>query len=287
MVDRIAKGRHELTAGGARLVYHVQGDGPVVVAFPGGPGFSHTYLRAPLLERRARVVYLDPVGCGESDELADPSAYGRDRDIADLEAIREHLGLTRIALLGHSAGGFVAQHYAIAHPSRVSHLVLYGTSPTNGAEFDASLDAGMAARQGEPWFAAAVAAMDAIFARDLTREEAKELTKDIWPLYSFDGDPALTARLAEVTNLNPVRAKRAPHVPFDFRAELARVRVPTLIVIGARDFICSPALARMLEAAIAGSRIVTMDRSGHLGHLEEPETFAAVVASFLGDLHAD
>ena len=53
--DPLQPGRHDFRANGNRLSYHVHGGGSVVVAIPGGPGFSHTYLRMPELERRARA----------------------------------------------------------------------------------------------------------------------------------------------------------------------------------------------------------------------------------------
>jgi proline iminopeptidase len=239
------------------------------------------YLRMPLLEERARVVYVDPIGCGDSASLDEPSAYGRTRDVADLEGIRKHLGLDRIALLGHSSGGFVVQQYAIQHPAHVERMVLFDTSPTNGADFNVSLKAEMQARAGKPWFSTASAAMNAFFTRDVTQEESHLLFKDVLPLYSYDADPSVTARLADVTRLNVVRFQKAPSVAFDFRSQLSSLRIPTLIIVGAGDFICAPALAKMLHASIPGSRLVVMERSGHMAHLEEPAAFAATVASFL------
>jgi proline iminopeptidase len=277
----LERGRHTATINGSRLAYHVHGDGPLLFAVPGGPGLSHTYLRAPLLEREVTVVYLDPIGCGDSAELDDPSQYGRARDVADLDALREHLGQDRIALLGHSAGGFTAQEYALGHPDRVRRLVLFGTAPTNGPEYEASLDAEMQARAAEPWYPAAARAMDEIFARDLNAAEAHELGKAIWPLYCYEGEGALSARLGEIARLNPARAKLAPHVAFDFRQALRSLSIPTLIVAGVRDFISPPAMAKVLHAAIAGSRLVSMERSGHLAHLEEPEAFASAIEAFL------
>jgi proline iminopeptidase len=123
MSSVLAHGRHEVVVNGARLAYHVHGEGPQVVALPGGPGFSHTYMRTPLLEEEATVVYVDPIGCGDSARL-DPSAYGRSRDVADLEELRKHLGVEQLVLLGHSAGGFLAQQYAIEHPAHVERTIL-------------------------------------------------------------------------------------------------------------------------------------------------------------------
>jgi proline iminopeptidase len=287
MNEALAAGRHDIEVNGARLVYHVFGDGPVLIAFPGGPGFSHDYLRMPLLEQHAKIVYVDPIGCGDSEVLADPTQYGRARDVRDLEELRRHLGLERISLLGHSAGGFVAQQYAIEHPTHVERLVLVDTSPTNGAEFDASLENEMKARADKPWFPAAAGALKTFFNRIVTEEEARALVPHIWPLYAFDHerDATLSRTLAQSARLSLPRMQRAPRATFDFRPQLPQLRVPTLIIVGAGDFICAPQLARMMHEAIPGSKLVTMERSGHMPHVEEAEALTEVIASCLGEAH--
>ena len=61
-----------LSVDGIRQVYHVAGRGPVCVAHSGGPGIHWAYLRSPELEERFTMVYLEPVGTGESGRLQPP-----------------------------------------------------------------------------------------------------------------------------------------------------------------------------------------------------------------------
>lgn len=274
-------GPHHVTLNGAALVYHVHGAGPVLVALAGGPGFSWNYLRMPEVEAHATLVYLELVGTGASARLA-PAEYGRARDVADVEALRVHLGLDRIGLLGHSAGGFVAQQYAVTHPDRVSHLVLYDTSPTNGPELGTSMQTELAARMHHAWAKSAAAALDALFSRPVTDEEAAALGRDIMPLYVYDHDasPELTQQILARAQLSAARLQ-APRVPFDFRPQLAELRTPALVIVGARDFICAPRLAELIAGSLPGARLVVLPRSGHFGHVEEPHAFAAAIASFL------
>ena len=280
MTAPLAPGTHHVTLNGAALVYHVHGSGPVLIALAGGPGFSWHYLRMPEVEAHATLVYLELVGTGASARLP-PAEYGRARDVADVEALRVHLGLDRIGLLGHSAGGFVAQQYAITHPTRVSHLVLYDTSPTNGPELGLSMQTELAARMHHAWAMTAAAALDAMFSRPVTDEEAAALGRELMPLYVYDheANPALAASILANSQLSVARLQQAPHVPFDFRPQLAELRIPALVIVGARDFICAPRLAAMI--AIPGAQHVVLPRSGHFGHVEEPAAFAAAVAAFL------
>ena len=75
MNDVLTNGRHDVNVNGARLAYHVQGEGRCRGP-PGGPGFSHTYMRTPLLEEKAKVLYVNPIGCGDSARLDNPPNTG-------------------------------------------------------------------------------------------------------------------------------------------------------------------------------------------------------------------
>jgi pimeloyl-ACP methyl ester carboxylesterase/DNA-binding CsgD family transcriptional regulator len=116
---------------GVRLAYATHGQGPPLVRAATwlthlerdweSPVWRH-WLRG--LGERHTVIRYDERGCGLSDrELGDLSL---DRWVGDLEAVVDAAGLERVPLLGVSGGGPVALAYAVRHPERVSHLVLYG-----------------------------------------------------------------------------------------------------------------------------------------------------------------
>jgi pimeloyl-ACP methyl ester carboxylesterase len=66
----------------------------------------------------------DTRGTGDSADASDPLSYRCDRLVGDVEALRAHLSLDRMDLLGHSAAGNLATLYAAAYPERVAHLIL-------------------------------------------------------------------------------------------------------------------------------------------------------------------
>ncbi|WP_442810857.1 alpha/beta fold hydrolase, partial [Streptomyces sp. Wh19] len=76
------------------------------------------------LSGRRRLVPLDPRGTGGSAVPADPATYRVDRQVADVEALREHLGLDRVDVLAHSAGGYLALLHVARHPRRIRSLAL-------------------------------------------------------------------------------------------------------------------------------------------------------------------
>jgi pimeloyl-ACP methyl ester carboxylesterase len=112
---------------GTTLAYHVlgSGTGAPLVCLPGGPMLASAYLGdLGGLAAHRRLVLLDLRGTGDSATPDDPASYRCDRQVGDVEALRAHLGLERIDLLGHSAGGSLAVGYAAEHPQRIGSIVL-------------------------------------------------------------------------------------------------------------------------------------------------------------------
>lgn len=110
---------------GTVLACHERVEGPALVCLPGGPGRSSGYLGdLGGLAAQRRLILLDNRGTGESAAPVDPDTYAMDRMVADVEALRVHLGFERMDLLGHSAAGGLALLYAARYPERIGHLVL-------------------------------------------------------------------------------------------------------------------------------------------------------------------
>src|SRR5207302_8564180 len=119
---------------------------------------------------RRRLAVPDLRGTGESEAPADPATYRCDRQVEDVEALRKHLGLERLDLLGHSAGASLAVLYAARYPGRLRRLVLVAPrSRAVGLQLPvAERRRIMARRAGAPWFDDAAAAYEAIAARTAT-----------------------------------------------------------------------------------------------------------------------
>ena len=116
--------------GGVKIWYTVMGKPertPLIVA-NGGPGFDHEYLLCSdvwnYFAQYRQVVFYDQRGDGRSTPLPDSATCTLADQIADLEALRDHLGFARIELLGHSWGGYLAMAYAARHPDRIAHLII-------------------------------------------------------------------------------------------------------------------------------------------------------------------
>lgn len=282
----LTAGTHTVEIDGVPQVYHVAGTGPVCVVHSGGPGIEWAYLRMPTLEQHLTMVYLEPIGTGASGRLADPRDYRIDTYARFLHGVVEHLDQDRVFLLGHSHGGFVIQRYALDHPDRVAGLVLYDTSPVTGADFWADAMAGVG-RFVERHPGNAEAADVATAFQETPAEPTDEWVSDklrrILPVYFADywgNESELAPFRAGVRGWLAPQLGEEPK-PFDVRDELGSTSVPSLVVVGAHDFICGTRWATMLHEGIPGSRLLLLPDSGHFGHLEQPEEFYRAVIDFV------
>jgi proline iminopeptidase len=237
----------------------------------------------PAVEKAATLVYIEPVGTGASTR-APASELIRERWAEDLDGVRAALGFERMCVIGHSYGGFVAQTFALAHPDRVTALVLYDTAPRIDDEFIAAIATGLQQFKNEPWVADAMAASDAED-KATTDEEMTKLFHREAPIMFAEW----TRRRAELEPLIASVHAYAPQggkggAPFDARAQLPKLHVPALVIVGRHDAITGVRFAEELHAALDGSRLVVLEHSGHMGHIEEPDAFARAVIEFLSAL---
>lgn len=117
---------------GGRVWVSVNGDtnakAPPVVFINGGPGSTHVSFggMTALADTRAVILY-DQLDTGMSDHPGDPANWRVENFVAELEAIRQALGIEKWHVVGHSWGAAIALEYAAAHPARVTSAVLAGT----------------------------------------------------------------------------------------------------------------------------------------------------------------
>lgn len=141
------------------VAYQTVGTGDrILVLVHGGPGTpAPEYLTqfAPLVQNGIRLVYYDQRGVGASPDPdpVDPRGWSPDAYVADLERLRQRLGVEKINLLGHSWGGELVSLYTAAHPDRVERLVDLDGSPVAlqaRAEFKSNVNSRIAdlKRQG-------------------------------------------------------------------------------------------------------------------------------------------
>ena len=273
-----------------RLAYHVTGSGAPLVCLPGGPARAGSYLEdlGGLSPHRTLIV-LDHRGTGESGIPDDPATYRCDRLVDDVEALRVHLGLDRMDLLGHSAGGNVAQFYAARFPERLARLVLV-TPGLQAVGLDAiGFEEAIDARAGEWWYPAARAAGEAwqeAVGRGASDEEIARLRAATAPFAYGRWNERSRAH----SEAGPSQCSDAGAAGFyaDFepdvtalRADLARLDGPVLIVAGALDPAPTPAAAARLAELFPQAEVTELPNTAHFPWVDEPAAFVRCVVGFL------
>ena len=243
----------------------------------------------PELAGERSLLLLDPRGTGASDRPDDPHAYDLSDYAADIEAVRDHLGLERLDLLGHSHGGFVAMAWASAYPEHVARLVLSNTTPRFTDAIREARQAIVGGHAGEPWFPDAIAALQAHQAGDYADDaELGALLEREVRLFSprWGADEQAIADHLRRSGMNADALRHFnEHVAssMDLGAGLERVAAPTLVITGAGDPF-GESTAREMTDALADATLVVVPDAGHFIFLESAGRgpWARAVLDFLG-----
>ncbi|MFE5793396.1 alpha/beta fold hydrolase [Streptomyces sp. NPDC056503] len=273
------------TYDGTELSYRVYGEGEPLVCLAGGPMRDAAYLGnlGGLAAHRA-LVLLDARGTGASAVPADPGTYRCDRQVGDVEALRAHLGLERVDLLGHSAAGNLAVLYAAAHPERIRSLVLVAsvTRALGAAITDEEWDRAVRVFADRDWYPEARAALDGI-----GPETPLPQVYDIAVPFSYGRwDAAARAHAADGARATRWEAAVAFHGdgaydPAATRRAVGALTAPVLVVGGEYDAGPTPAMAAETAAHFpAGERFV-QPGAGHYPWIDDPDAFVRAVAAFL------
>jgi pimeloyl-ACP methyl ester carboxylesterase len=272
-------------ADGTRLAYHLAGEGRPLTCLPGGPMQASAYLGdLGGLSAHRQLSLLDLRGTGASAVPADPATYRCDRLVDDVEALRAHLGLDRVDLLGHSAGATLALLYAARHPDRVGRLALVGPSPLAVGLEVTDLDRRQVAelRRGEAWFPDAFAAFERIWSGDATAADWKAIAPFTYGRWD-DVARAHLAREASEKNADAAAVYYSAGAldPEATRASLARLRAPVLLVAGEYDVALPPKRAAEYAGLFPQAELAVQPGGGHFPWLDDPEWFVRTLAGFL------
>ncbi|MBT2364301.1 4-carboxymuconolactone decarboxylase [Streptomyces sp. ISL-10] len=244
------------------LQYRIDGadDAPVLILGPSLGTTWHMWDRQiGELSARWRVIRFDLPGHGG----APAHAAGSIGELAErLLATLDLLGVQRFGYAGCSIGGAIGIELALRHPHRVASLALVAASPRFGTadEFRQrgvvvrtnGLDP-MARSAPERWFTGGFAA-----AQPAIVEWAVQMVRTTDPGCYIAACEALAA--------------------FDVRAELSRVGVPTLVLVGSEDQVTGPAEARTLVAGIPDARLALVPGASHLAPVEQPAAVTDLLA---------
>ena len=273
-------------------------DAPALLYVHGGPGIGaldfEQYMKGPL-QKRVRLISVDQRGVLRSSPLPASAQVTVDDLIADFEAIRSALAISRWQVLGHSFGGMVALRYGLAHPQRVERLILESPAidlassfrwlcaaaaqSLNGHDIAAAIQAERLADPATPFDDTFIETMDR------TLGALGERRQDLYVRAAKNRD--IFSRLAATAGLPEARWSQGaipgkallaePSTRKPMLSSIAQWKKPMLLVRGDGDHVTSP--QELAAVQQAGSKIVTVPDAGHFVHVEQPAVLADLIVT--------
>jgi 3-oxoadipate enol-lactonase len=212
-----------------------------------------------------RIVRIDLPGHGASD-LPEASLTFADYAAQVREALDE-LEIGRVAIVGLSLGGMIAQAFALAYPERTRAVVLAHTS----------------ARTDPPVRELWDRRLEQLEQHGLKAQAAPTLER--WFTRAFAGASPMTlewlARQIRSTSAAGYAAAIRAIQALDHQARLPEISAPTLVVAGEDDSAVPPAVAAAIAQSIPRAELVVLKDAAHLGNVQQPVVFTEVVGNFL------
>lgn len=251
------------------------GDGPIVVLIHGYPlsDASWEYQYHALVKAGYRAVGITLRGFGQSDKPF--GKYDYDQFADDIKNVLDQMDVKDAVIGGHSMGGAIALHYVAkyngAHVKKLGLFSVAAPRHTKTADYPYPF---FTKDDISQWIAlnnsdrpALLAAVGSKFTLNSTSISAGI---GQW-LYSIELQSSAYAMEQALIALRDE----------DLRADLPKIKIPTLIMHAKDDHIVAYALAQQMNKGIAGSKLVTFDKSGHASFLEEKDKFNEELIKFI------
>jgi 3-oxoadipate enol-lactonase len=272
---------HATTSDNVRLYYEEAGSGTPILfvhEFAGDHRGWEPQMR--YFARSHRCITYSARGYTPSSVPKDPEAYSYRHFTRDVVAMLDHLSIPKAHIVGLSMGGFTAVQVGINHPERALSVTAAGTGSGSERWFTEEFRRG--ARATADLFETKGSA-EVAHSYGLGLARVSFQIKDPRGYAEFAKHFAEHDAQGSANTMRKCQGER-PSI-YDFEAEIRRIAVPTLIVVGDEDDLCiEPSL--LLKQWIVPSGLSVFPKTGHVVNLEEPDLFNRTLAEFLSRVEA-
>ena len=246
--------------------YTIEGDGPPLFLIHGiGAARDAWRLVVPTLKDQFTCITYDLRGHGISPVPSEP--FGLDDLVADLEDLRDRLGIERAHVAGHSLGGMIGPAYARQYPTRVSTLSLLSTAAGRNEDDRAKLADVYRLLEQNGIRRALEVLVGRWFTDEFAQAQPKLIERRLAQVVATDAAVFLNVfRIYAGTEMGPW---------------LSELQLPTLVLTGENDGGCNPRLNRFINAELPDSELVILDTLKHAILLEAPGDVAAHMTRFI------
>jgi len=251
------------------------GEGRPIILIHGWPlsDEMYEYQYNDLINAGFRAIGITLRGFGKSDKPY--GAYNYDVHVSDIKKVLDILDIKNAVLGGFSMGGSIAVRYAAGNNgTHISKLALFGAAAPIWTQRD------------DFKFNLPKSAVDDLIA--LNYKDRPKLLSNFAKIFSATETSLNKGIGAWLTGINLSASSYATAQCLialrdtDLRVDLAKITIPTLIMHGKKDKICSFDLAEQMKASILNSHLVVFENSGHSMFLEETEKFNRELIKFAG-----
>jgi len=274
--------------GGGKVWYNVMGKGDAtpLLLVHGGPGIPSSYMDGmAVLASDRPVIFYDQLGCGHSGPNPDSSKWTIDYYVAELDTLRQKLGLDEVFLYGHSWGSILVAEYMFTKPSGVKGIILAG--PTLSAA-RWSADAQALVETLPDSVQQVIAAAESSGSYDSPAYQAAVM--DFYGMYLARKQPWSAGLNDALQTMNPgiytyvcgpsEFALTGTLKDYDCTKKLGSITVPTLFVTGEFDE-ARPTTVEYYKSLIPNAQMVVIKGAAHLEMHDQPELNAAAIRKFM------
>lgn len=269
------------TKDSVRLYYEEAGSGtPILFVHEFAADYRSWEPQMRYFARRHRCITYSARGYTPSDIPKQASAYGYQHFRDDVIAMLDHLHIDKAHIVGLSMGGYSALMVGLKYPARALSLTLAGTGSGSETGFTEEFRKGAleTAKQFE-----AVGAKEVAKGYGTGHARIPFLVKDPRGFQEFADALGQHDSQGSANTMRTFQGERPPVHAFE--AEIKRLSVPTLIVVGDEDDPClEPSF--YMKKHIATSGLAVCPKTGHTCNLEEPAWFNETVADFIARVEA-
>lgn len=255
------------------LYYELHGSGDPLLLI-GCTGLDHTAWdnQVPVFAKEFQCIVYDNRGTGRSSKP--DSGYSTRAMADDAAGLLSAIGVDTAHIAGYSLGSAIAQELAINHPKKVKSLSLYATwdrpYPHFRRRFELQVEL---AKLERPEILTAFKTLT-LFSPGYLNEHEEELGER--EVINSSG------RNAYPTPLHALLGHYEADISHNTTSRLAKISVPTLILVGANDPLTRPEYARAVHDAVPDSELVVLDDADHMMVTIMPDVFNEVALRFLG-----
>ena len=251
--------------GKVKVAYEILGKGPPLLLMHGGEADLRMFRDAvSYLQKSFLTITYDQRGCGQT-VVENDSAYSLEDLADDAAGLIAALGHEKMHVLGHSAGGIVAQMLALRWPGRVDNLILEAT--VSLADSKRLMQSESMKERMKSLAAGGPAASAAFFATPKYVAEHPEIIDRLGELRGSQTPEAFMRRMLALQTF--------PNV------DLSKIKAKTLVLYAERDQAAQRGPVEEMAKTIPHAKFEVYPDAGHIGIIQFPEGYSKVITAFL------